>query len=304
MEILSPPSTTQDLVGKRTVSLQSLPLEIQLRTLTLCLTTNNPIIDYLPGSSYETPIHSTVKGEQNGQHDISLAVLSTCHTYRAEGLKIFTRANQFVFTQYSDHPSLLHSSRLFDYPIISNIKNLTFRHIITTFYLHSEQLHTTAYVLKTAMRHLPMLQNLEMDFVPKLFSRAGGPLDEGVLKWVQAIQEAQALHLEHTSTTAPRQLQNITMTGLLHGILGHLAIKLASNFLRPDGTIGLGHGRFSWLERPTSKHTDGKSELEPVEDLAIEWMEVDEVDAWIREQRKVRGGPYSIPEEFKGLLPE
>lgn len=274
-------------IGRQIMSLQLLPLEIQLRILELCLTTDNPIINYPAGSSYETLFETTAEGECHGQEDLRMAMLSTCLTYRTEGLKIVAQQNRFLFTRCESYPCLLHSEQILKHSIFRHIKHLEFRLVTKSIRHSAEQLQSAVFVLEKVQWRFPMLQNLDLDFVHQAYTSGVGEPDwaQARTEMQEAVEEARVFQIDQTSASnVPRRLAKVTVTGLRNDNVGHLVVRLASMLLGPDGTLGSGVARYVGnyvriLPRWGLPLYNRQAKLHAVSNMAIEWLDAGNVDS-------------------------
>ena len=122
------------------LSLLSLPIEIQLQILEVCLVAHCPFIELTPPNN-----RSRYYGESYAYGGVTMNVLRTCRLYWKEGCKIFFNQNKFVFYSPENHPTSIGSLRPY-HSILSKFRHIALRYDVQDYGPAARVLNEASYI--------------------------------------------------------------------------------------------------------------------------------------------------------------
>ena len=263
-------------------SLTTLPMEIQLRVLHDCLVTDAPLINF--GLPRDT-VQFLVEGERRGQEEICLSIIFTCRTYHAEGWKILLEGNAFTYASATPVTPFI-GPALKDSTWYIKIRRLAFRHD----WSRSTQGLTLciSYIVIHA-RQLPLLETLDVDFVPL---RAG--LDGDVrtaMEFAKLYFKLVKKVMKSEKTTPQRQLRHVSITGLRFNWQVLLVSGLLSR-MTSDCQIGMGYRRKGIRSLRTQRYSPSQTTrgIWIKEELATHWVSLEQFNAALLQMRSKPNG--------------
>ena len=305
-------------VGNTTM-LPTLPLEIQLQVLKLCLTTATPFIDF----GYSQPLPTfitfrTVKNERRGQKEVNFALLGVSPSYRAEGLKILWRDNQFIYSGRFDgrHPQIvirpcpvnlwrweslpptldqlirptvwtLDHKSVRKLPRFETLHHLILRHDTSNYPQHL--MESVLFAIQIPNR-FPSLSSLRLNVVPHGVEQPiWGGSDwfwenyDKICRRINWDPRWKAHNSKYSANPRPApRLRKFTLTGIMDDDVSLLSVVYVSSIVRSDGFIGVGF----WDEAKTYAvpNLHGKGHLRSYDDVIPQSIPVNDMKAWIWEQ--------------------
>ena len=218
----------------KTLTLRTLPMEIQLNILEACLVTSNPFIELITSSCFSQPYH-----ELRGHKDIVLGILRTCRLYWVEGSKMFWQRNRFLFSSPTLCPAFI-DKLSFHSRLLPWIKHLTLRYAI---------LDSLSDVLNAAVnaidrvRQMPLLESVEVELVTRWEYRWSN--DPSCTLLIRALRRVRRVFEDYHHDREARignietQVQSITVAEVLVDPLGLVVVQLLSTLLKDGGRMGV-----------------------------------------------------------------